>query len=98
MTNELVATLQYYLESFQFANREGQRLPLFVAEGIEQGTTFLPELQEIDTMLKSSMVDPPPIALFPLPEQLGKSLPKSQQPTPNTHPRAVPAYASVMVA
>ena len=98
VTNELVATLQYYLESFPSSTREGKTLPLFFAEGLERGTTFLSEIQEIESMLKSSMVDPPSLTLIPLPDRLRKSLPSKLASTPHTHPRAVPAYASVMVA
>jgi hypothetical protein len=97
LTNELVATLQYYLESFPSTAREGQSLPLYIAEGIEQGTTLLPAIQEIETMLKSGTVDSPPIALLPFSDYLRKSLPKSDNLTPHTYQKALPAYASVMV-
>ncbi len=97
LTNELVTTLQYYLESFPSTSWDGQSLPLYIAEGIEQGTTLLPAIQEIETMLKSSTVDSPPIALLPFSDRLRKSLPKSNNLTPHTYQKALPAYASVMV-
>lgn len=99
VTNELVATLQYYFESVHSSTRDNKTLPLFVAEGTEMGTTFLPEVQEVETILKSSMVDPPPLALIPLADLLRKSLPKSSSHhLPHTPQRALPAYASVMVS
>ncbi len=98
LTNELVATLQYYLESFQSTSWEGQTLPLYIAEGLEQGGTVLPAIQEIETMLKSSMGDSPQINLLTFSDHLKSILPKGDKPTPHTFKKALPAYASVMVA
>jgi hypothetical protein len=98
LTNELVATLQYYLESFQSTAWEGQTLPLYIAEGIDQGSTFLPAIQEIERMLKSSMVDFPHIALIPFSDHLKNGFPTGNTLTPYTYQKALPAYASVMVS
>ncbi len=98
LTNELVATLQYYLESIHSTSREGQTLPLYIAEGMEQGSTFLPAIQDIDSILKASMLDSPPINLLTFSEHLKATLPAGNQQTPYTYQKALPAYASVMVS
>lgn len=98
LTNELVATLQYYLESFHSTSWEGQTLPLYIAEGMEQGSTFLPAIQDIDSILKASMLNSPPINLLTFSEHLKATLPAGKQLTPYTYQKALPAYASVMVS
>ena len=98
LTNELVATLQYYLESFQSTSWEGQTLPLYIAEGMEQGSTWLPAIQDIESILKASMVDSPPINLLTISDHLKTTLPAADKNTPYTYQKALPAYASVMVS
>ncbi len=98
LTNELVATLQYYLESFQSTSWEGQILPLYIAEGMEQGSTFLPAIQDIESILKASMLDSPPINLLTISDHLKTTLPAGDKLTPYTYQKALPAYASVMVS
>ena len=97
VANELVATFQYYFESFPTASGEGKTLPLFFAEGVQQGATLLPDIQEIEQMLKSSMADPPPIAIISLPDRLTKHVHANSRISPNMGLNALPAYASVMV-
>ena len=98
LTNELVATLQYYFESFQSTSWEGQTLPLYIAEGIEQEGTILPALQEIEPILQASMVDSPPINLLTFDDHLRTILPAGDTLTPHTYKKALPAYASAMVS
>ncbi|UCE63562.1 MAG: hypothetical protein JSU59_12060 [Nitrospirota bacterium] len=98
LTNELVATLQYYLESFQTTSWEGQALPLYMAEGMEQGGTLLPAIQDIESILKTSMLDSPPINLLTFSEHLKATFPAGDKLTPYTYQKALPAYASVMVS
>lgn len=96
--NELVATLQYYLESIQSTSWVGQTLPLYIAEGLEDSAALLPAIQEIEQMLRASIVDAPSLALHSFSESLRNSFPKDETPTPQTYPKALPAYASVMVS
>ena len=98
LSNELVATLQYYFESFQLPLSEGQNIPLYIAEGNEPESTRIPDTEEIETMLKSSMIDFPRISLISFSDHLGKSLPKGHTLTPQSYPKALPAYASAMVS
>ena len=98
VANELVATFQYYFESFPTTSWEGTTLPLFFAEGVQQGATLLPDIQEIEQMLKSSMADPPPIAIISLPDRLSKHVHANSRIAPDMGLNALPAYASVMVA
>ena len=98
VANELVATFQYYFESFPTTSWEGTTLPLFFAEGVQQGATLLPDIQEIEQMLKSSMADPPPIAIISLPDRLTKHVHANSRISPHMGLNALPAYASVMVA
>jgi hypothetical protein len=98
LTNELVATLQYYLESFQSTSWEGQTLSLYIAEGIEQEGTILPAIQEIEPILQASMVDSPPINLLTFDDHLRTILPAGDKLTPHTYKKALPAYASALVS
>ena len=98
LTNELVATLQFYLESFQSTFWEGRTLRMYIAEGFEQGRTVLPAIQEIESMLKSSMVGSPQIDLIPFWDHLRNFPTTKDKLTPYTYPKALPAYASVMVS
>ena len=98
LTNELVATLQYYLESFHSTSWEGQTLPLYIAEGMEQGSTWLPAIQDIESILKASMLESPSINLLTFSDHLKATLPAGNQLTPYTYQKALPAYASVMVS
>ena len=98
LTNELVATLQYYLESFPSTSSEAQTLPLYMAEGMEQGRTFIPAIEDIEAILKTSMVDSPPINLLTFSDHLKATLPAGDTLTPYTYQKALPAYASVMVS
>ena len=97
VANELVATFQYYFESFPTTTWEGTTLPLFFAEGVQHGATLLPDIQEIEQMLKSSMADPPPIAIISLPDRLTKHVHANSSISPYMGLNALPAYASVMV-
>ena len=97
VANELVATFQYYFESFPTTTWEGKTLPLFFAEGVQHGATLLPDIQEIEQMLKSSMADPPPIAIISLPDRLTKHVHANINISPHRRLNALPAYASVMV-
>jgi len=90
--------LQYYFESFQSTSWEGQTLPLYIAEGIEQEGTILPALQEIEPILQASMVDSPPINLLTFDDHLRTMLPAGDTLTPHTYKKALPAYASAMVS
>ena len=96
VANELVATFQYYFESFPTTTWEGTTLPLFFAEGVHHGATLLPGIQEIEQMLKSSMADPPPIAIISLPDRLTKHVHANSSLSPQMGLNALPAYASVM--
>ena len=97
VANELVATFQYYFESFPTTTWEGTTLPLFFAEGVHHGSTLLPDIQEIEQMLRSSMADPPSIALISLPDRVTKHVHVQSGLTPHMGLNALPAYASVMV-
>lgn len=98
IANELVATLQYYFESFPSSTRNGESLPLFFAEGTEQGASLLPDVHDVETMLKSSMADPPPLSIISLPDRLTQHGRGSSRWSADARMKALPAYASVMVA
>ena len=98
IAKELVATIQYYFESIGPQIGTSKSLPLFFAEGVDQGKSLLPTGQQVEDMLTASMSHPPAVAIIPVSDNKvdqshgGKALLHQGNRT------ALPAFASVMVA
>ena len=97
ITNELVATLQYYFESARLDSWKNKVLTLFFAEGVEQGRTFLPPVEQVEDKLLASMPEPPPINIISLPNKVSTVSSEMKAPSNGFHRLALPAFASVMV-
>ena len=98
VTNELVATLQFYFESTEFSDWENKPLTLFFAEGIEHGKSLLPSVRHVEGRLRSSMVNPPHLNILSLPNNVASLSSQMKDRANSNHQLALPAYASVVVA
>ncbi|GJL64681.1 MAG: hypothetical protein NPIRA04_33350 [Nitrospirales bacterium] len=70
VSNELVATLQYYFESHQNVRPEHASIPLYFAEGVLNGERLLPSEQTIENMLNATILCPPPLSMMKVADTL----------------------------
>jgi len=70
VSNELVATLQYYFESHQYVRSDNASIPLYFAEGIRNGEGLLPTEQTIENMLNATILRPPPLSIIKVADTL----------------------------
>ncbi|MGB0910181.1 MAG: hypothetical protein ACPGYT_07440 [Nitrospirales bacterium] len=96
VSNEIVATLQYYFETLQHAREEDYRIPLYFAEGLRLGETLLPTEQVIQEALQLSMPHPPLLTMQRFSDKMSR---KMKQAILNSEPQmaSASALASVMV-
>ena len=94
VSNELVATLQYYFESQPFSQEAETPIPLYIAEGVRLGESLFPTEQTIGTMLRASLLHPPSIMIQKISDSISPRIKKAimrSEPQMN----AFSAYASV---
>ncbi|WP_454062221.1 hypothetical protein [Candidatus Nitrospira salsa] len=70
VSNELVATLQYYFESHPSVRLENASIPLYFAEGVLNGAELLPTEQTIENMLNATILRPPPLSIMKVADTL----------------------------
>ncbi|GJL65825.1 MAG: hypothetical protein NPIRA05_07960 [Nitrospirales bacterium] len=70
VSNELVATLQYYFESHQHIRSDHAPIPLYFAEGVLNGEALLPSEHTIENMLNATILRPPPLSIMKVADTL----------------------------
>ncbi len=95
---EILATLQYYLESFATQESSSTVVNLFVATDLNQGHRLLPSTPEIQQVLNASGEHAPNIQVTPLEHPLALTSLIDGLPTDVQGWTALPGYANLMVA
>ncbi|GJL61455.1 MAG: hypothetical protein NPIRA04_01090 [Nitrospirales bacterium] len=70
VSNELVATLQYYFESHQYERVDNAPIPFYFAEGLCHGNELFPTEDSIKTMLNATILRPPPLSIMKVADTL----------------------------
>jgi hypothetical protein len=98
VSKEILATIQFYLESLSSAATPSSGIPLFVFTDLEQGMTLLPSAEHIQQTMKASGHGDTLVQIIrlspmtPLPPGKGQSVSESEAGS------ALPAFARLKVA
>ncbi|WP_447971411.1 hypothetical protein [Nitrospira sp. M1] len=95
VSNELVATLQYYFESHPI-REEHVSIPLYFAEGVCHGEGFFPTEATIEHMLNTTILRPPPLSIMKVADTLSPKT-KVAMMKSSSQMNSISALASVAV-
>jgi len=96
--NEIMATLQYYLESSQPIDRDRQEVTLFVIEDLGYPHTLLLSQERMESLVKTSPQALPPINLVAFQDWRKTFSQRKNNASLPSSMNVLPAYAGVMVA
>ncbi|RMH31536.1 MAG: hypothetical protein D6690_15420 [Nitrospirae bacterium] len=96
ITNEVVATLQYYFELRPDSDRNDKQLAVYAVEGIEGQEALLQSSEFVQQVVEASIPEAPSLDITTMSrDMIGKALRTPFFP-PSYHPSALPALASVV--
>jgi hypothetical protein len=95
---EILATLQYYLETFSIHDTPSSPINLFVATDLNQGHSLVPPTDHLQHMLKASGRHDPHIRITQLSHASHFHLRDTHLAFKNQEESALPGYAGLMVA
>jgi hypothetical protein len=95
---EILATLQYYLETFPLQEATSSTVNLFVATDLRDGHSLMPPTDQIQRTLKASGGREPQIRVTALSHASHFHLHETRLSIINQAESALPGYASLMVA
>jgi hypothetical protein len=95
---EILATLQYYLETFAKSEAPSSPINLFVATDLSHGQSLIPPTDQIQRTLKASGGHEPQIRVTPLSHASHFHLKETGLALNDQEESALPGYAGLMVA